>query len=67
MNSRELAEKIFNEAVRPCYEGMAQDIDPEPEDREAMLQAIEGILEREAKVKPDRTLTILREAAGEES
>jgi len=62
MNSRDLADKIFNEAVRPCYEGMGQDNDPEPEDREAMLQAIEGLLERHAGLKPDRMLKRLRKA-----
>lgn len=67
MNSRQLAEEIFNKAVRPVYAGMGVDNEPEPEDCEAMLQTIEGILERKANVKPDRTLTILRKAAGEES
>jgi hypothetical protein len=60
MNSRQLAEKIWNEAVRPCYEGMGQDNDPEPEDREAMLQGIEGLLERHAGLKADPELERLR-------
>lgn len=60
MNSRQLAEKIFNQAVRPCYEGMGQDNDPEPEDREAMLQEIEGLLEKYAGLIPDPVLKKVR-------
>jgi hypothetical protein len=60
MNSRLLAEKIWNEAVRPVYEGIGPDNELEPEDREAMLQSIEGILERDANVPPDLELEAKR-------
>lgn len=60
LNSRELAEKIWNEAVRPCYEGLGNDNDLEPEDREAMLQSIEGLLERHGNVPPDLELLAKR-------
>ena len=60
MNSRQLADKILKEAIRPCYEGMGLDNDPEPEDREAMLQTIEGLLERHAGLDPDPALKTAR-------
>jgi hypothetical protein len=60
MNSRLLAEKIWNEAVRPVYEGIGQDNELEPEDREAMLQSIEGLLERHGNVPPDLELLARR-------
>lgn len=60
LNSRELAEKIWNEAVRPVYEGLGHDNDLEPEDREAMLQSIEGLLERHGNVPPDLELLAKR-------
>jgi DNA-binding SARP family transcriptional activator len=64
MNSRQLAEQIVNEAVQPSFGGLCE---LEPADREAMLQTIEGILERGAGVRPDRALVRLREESGEES
>jgi len=60
LNSRQLAENIWNEAVRPVYEGLGQDNDLEPEDREAMLQSIEGLLERHGNVPPDLELLAKR-------
>lgn len=65
VNSRELAEKIWNDAVRPCYEGLGQDNDLEPEDREAMLQGIEGMLERHAGLEPDPVLEKARKENAE--
>jgi hypothetical protein len=61
MNSRQLAEKIWKECVQPAYTyAHEQDAAPEPEDKEAALQVLEGILEREASVIPDAELNRIR-------
>jgi hypothetical protein len=65
MNSRELAEKIWKTIVQPAYTyAHEESADPEPEDKEAALQALEGILEREAGVKPDLELEKIRKMNG---
>lgn len=61
LNSRQLAEKIFNGPVRSCYDSLGNDNDLEPEDREVMIQEIEGLLERHAGLQPDPTLKAARE------
>lgn len=55
-NSRELAEKVFDSAKTAFA-----DSDVEPEDVEGAIQEIEGILEREAGVRPDEALNAERE------
>lgn len=56
MNSRALAELIVNDVVLPCYDGVGKDIELESDDLEALLQSIEGLLERHAGMKPDPVL-----------
>ncbi len=57
LNSRQIAEMIWKGAILPTFT-YAHEIDamPEPEDEEACLQAIEGILERHGGVEPDADL-----------
>ena len=57
MNSRELAEKIWNLAVVNAYQAAHDEhLEPEAEDKEAALQCIEGFLELHAGMKPDEKL-----------
>jgi hypothetical protein len=59
LNSRQLVEELWNDAVKPLLDGAGFDID-DPEDKEATLQSMEGILERKAGVKPDEALNAIR-------
>ena len=63
MNSRELAEKIWHEAVHNAFDvpGENAEEDLEAEDRESALRIIEHLLEEHAGVKPDAELTKARE------
>jgi len=61
LNSRQLAEKIWKEVVQNAYSyAHEQGNEPEAEDKEGALQELEGLLEREAGVKPDEQLNAER-------
>lgn len=54
MNSRELAEEIWKSVKNAMHDTTAEDL--EPEDREGLLQELEGVLERHGGLKPDPVL-----------
>lgn len=63
--SRALAEKIWAEVVENAFgEAFREGAGPEPEDKEAALQAIEGLLETYAGLRPDRSLEKARRKYG---
>lgn len=65
MNSRQLAEYIWKTVVQNAYSYAHETYaEPEPEDKEGALQDLEGILEREAGVKPDEALKAERKNGG---
>lgn len=61
MNSRQLAEMIWKTVQGAYSYAHETGADPEAEDKEGALQEIEGILEREAGVKPDEALNAERD------
>lgn len=63
MNSRQLAEEIWKSIANALHDTEARDI--EPEDKEGLLQELEGVLERHGKILPDQKLNEEREKNGE--
>lgn len=62
LNSRQLAVKIWKEAIEPAHSAGYEETEPlEGEDHEGMLQTIEGLLERNAGLKPDPVLQEARD------
>ncbi len=57
MSSRQMAEKLWREAIEPNFDGVfGFDCELEPEALEAAHQVMEGLLERHAGLQPDRDL-----------
>jgi hypothetical protein len=61
LNSRQLAEMIWKTVENAYTYAHEEHCEPEPEDKEGALQELEGILEREAGVKPDEHLKAERQ------
>lgn len=59
MNSRQLAEEVWKSVANALHETTAADL--EPEDKEGLLQELEGVLERHGGIKPDEELNRIRE------